>query len=89
VHPVQVVQGALELQVPLVQPGQSDSGHPLPFHHDVHAPVVQGPDEPNGPHAELPKGAPLEPLQPPGPAPKGTPNPGPPNGPKAPVGAGP
>jgi len=89
VQAVQLVHGALELQVPLVQPGQLEAGHLSLSHHEVHAPDVHGPAEPNGPHCPPPKGAPLTEFQPPGPTPNCTPKPGPPKPPNPPVGAGP
>ena len=59
-HPLQDVHGALVLQGPAVQPGQSDGGHALPSHQAVQGPLrqsdlvdqsLQGPqfDEPQGP----------------------------------------
>lgn len=84
-----VVQGAEEDQVPEVQPGQSEAGHWLPFHHFVHGPAVQGPPELKAPVPQFPppKGPPWLGPQPPEPPPKpskpaGPPGPpGPPNPP--------
>jgi hypothetical protein len=50
----QVVHGALVDQVPDVQPGQSEAGHELPFHHFVHAPDVHPPDCPKAPLPQSP-----------------------------------
>lgn len=41
VHPDHVVQGALVLQGPAVQPGQSEGGHALPSHQAVQGPERQ------------------------------------------------
>lgn len=67
VHPAQLVQGALELQGPNVQPGQSDPGHALPPHHFVHGPLVRHSlrvlQSLHGPQFEVPKGP--QPVLPP------------------------
>lgn len=61
VHPAQVVQGALLLHDPLVQPDQVLPGHwpatvPLPPHQAVHGPDVHAPLDPHGPQLFPPKG---------------------------------
>lgn len=67
VQAVQVVHGALELQVPEVQPGQLEAGQALPPHQEVQAPEVHGPAEPHGPQPLPPKGEPSDGFQPPKP----------------------
>ena len=41
---VQLVHCGSEDNIPLVQPGQEKSGQSLPFHQEVHDPLVHGPD---------------------------------------------
>jgi len=67
VQAVQLVHAALELQLPDVQPAQSDDGQPLPPHQAVQASVVQEPADPHGPQPPLPNGEPSLGVQPPKP----------------------
>jgi hypothetical protein len=57
---VQDVHGAVESQSPAVHPVQVEPGQPAPFHQFVHAPDVQDPEVPQGPHPP-PKGPTPEP----------------------------
>lgn len=52
-HPVQVVQGALVPQGPLVHPDQVEAGHALPPHQLVQGAAVHEPDDAQGPQPEL------------------------------------
>lgn len=81
-QPDQVVQGALVLQGPLVQPDQVLAGQAEPPHQFVQAPDVQSPSDFQPPHGWSPPKGPPRPPQPPaplpGPQPPGPPQPGPP-----------
>ena len=60
---VQDVHGAFESQSPDVHPVQVGPGQSAPFHQSVHAPNVQDPVVPHGPHPP-PKGPTPEPHGP-------------------------